>query len=623
MTSYRCKKLGIRIDSVACPECPNPKGCEITLPKGIAAAQKEIKARDGLDLATFVPVFATLPRVPIVMAGVEYQLSTGPATFTPEDILDFVASQEDPAIVSPRLKIGHTSRLSDPKADGILKDGDDGVPALGKFINIGFDAETVTAYGDIAGVPLWLASMLRAGLLYPNRSIEGFQEALTVTGHTWGLVVQAVALLGVVWPGCSTLDDLPLLYTEDGPDDLEVYNEEGDLIEVGSAATAVAASGRSRPAAAGSPVSAAVNVDDVRRAYYTHLDSNQYWWWIRAIYIEPNELIVDDDEGQLYRVPFTINGDEVEFGEEQEVRIQYVDASIAANRAAIAATVSRGRVLASYESRAASRPETNQEGHMTPEQIRVLRARLGLSEQQLPDTATQAQLDACGITPQLCATLGISASPGQQDPSSPNNLPPAPGEPPGSVEDSPANPDAGGTPGTPNPDTSENTDTTTGPDSAPANASLPEGMIAVPAATWAQVQQNAQLAANHETAREEERRDTTIRAALTEGRIRPGDVPSYRNMHAAGGPSRNMFYQLLTKPVDQGGLAAGLVPTAERGEMPQGDASTVAGADGITGEAYEASWLTPQERARLDSIRAGQYTPPAVQSDDKLPAGSR
>jgi hypothetical protein len=62
----------------------------------------------------------------------------------------------------------------------------------------------------------------------------------------------------------------------------------------------------------------------VRSAYYG-LTSDRPSWWIRAIYLDPNELIVDDDEGTLYRVPFTVSGDKITFAEPVEVKIEYVD----------------------------------------------------------------------------------------------------------------------------------------------------------------------------------------------------------------------------------------------------------------------------------------------------------
>lgn len=585
---YGCVRTG-RLISQPCARCIRPGDCEKKMPHGITAAKREINA--ALDLGTFEPVFMTIKRVPIVMAGVEYQLASGPATFTPEDIQEFVASQDDPAIVSPRLKIGHTSRLSNPKADGILKDGDDGVPALGKFVNITFDDQNITALGDLAGVPLWLAKLLKAGLLYPSRSIEGFQEAQTVTGHVWGLVVQAVALLGCVWPGCSTLDDLPLLYTEEGPDDIELYDAEGKELDVSTIRARLG-----HPVAAASEVNAAVNVDDVRRAYYDSLNADQMWWWIRAIYVDPNELIVDDDEGQLYRVAYTISGDEVEFADASPVRIQYVDAATSPTsrhlRAQLASALNAAdKIAASYTSREESRPNPEQEANsMTrAEQIAQLRARLGLTAEQLPDNATDAQLAAAALqASETPATPPEGTPPNDQTQTSEVTTPP--GEEP--EEDEPTTPPEGGD---------------------AATASLPDGMVAIPASTWAEVQRNAAAGASVAASHAEERREAMINAALTAGKIRPADVASYRNMFA-NAASAGVAETLLTKGVEEGGLMAGIVPVTERGDIPSGDGSPGTGDD--VSASYDPTWLSPQEQARVAAVKGGTYQAPQVQTDD-------
>jgi hypothetical protein len=573
--------------------------------KGIVSAKREVKGAE-FDPLTFTPAIVTVRQVPIVMAGVEYKLSTGPATFTPEDIMDFVASQDDPAIVPPRLKIGHESILSNTEsADGTLKNFDDGVPSLGKFINISFDEDNIMAVGDLVTVR-WLAEIMP--LAYPNRSIEGFQEALTNTGHVWGLVVHAVALLGVVWPGVSTLDDLPLLYGADAPDGIEVVNEDGEEVDVNK----FVAAARARTAAApGSPVSAAVNVEDVRRQYYDSLNADQMWWWIRAIYIDPNELIVqDDDSGELFRVPFNVSGDTVEFSDPEQVQIQYVNVNAGQGdheRRAVALVASAGRQLAVYASRAESRPESNEQEdntmRLSAAAIAALRARLGLTAEQLPDGATEAQISAAGITPQLCATLGINASEGDNPPE-------------------PVQPGQGGPPSDPNADPEEEGDieepgtggdTPPATDPPPATAALPDGMIAVPATEWARVQQGTQAALARAETDENDRRDRALSAGLSDGRIRPADVPSYRNMHAAGGASREVFYRLLTETVENGGLAAGLVPVTERGALPAGDGTTQGD---VNAAEYDANWLSPQERSRIEAIKAGTYEPPQVAMDD-------
>ena len=45
------------------------------------------------------------------------------------------------------------------------------------------------------------------------------------------------------------------------------------------------------------------------------------------MFIEPMELIIDDDDGGLWRVPYSISDDEVEFGERELVKVEYVTAA--------------------------------------------------------------------------------------------------------------------------------------------------------------------------------------------------------------------------------------------------------------------------------------------------------
>src|ERR1043165_8205528 len=81
---------------------------------------EKVRAGGSLDASSLT----VMKDIPLIKAGVNYALSTGVTTFTSKDLEDIVASQDDPAIKSPRLKIGHI----DPRFDG--------EPALGKFINL-------------------------------------------------------------------------------------------------------------------------------------------------------------------------------------------------------------------------------------------------------------------------------------------------------------------------------------------------------------------------------------------------------------------------------------------------------------------------------------------------------
>lgn len=278
-------------------------------------------------------IFVTIRNVPIASVGMDFQCASGSHTFTPEMIADLVASQEDPAIKPMRLKIGH----DDPRFDG--------EPCLGKVVNMYVGDEGMTAYGDYAGVPAWLAEILPYA--YPSRSIEGAMGVKTNTGKEWLLAAHSLALLGVTWPGCSVLDDLPTIFSKAGPEGVEVDVKLRAKKEV--------------------TIEASVSSEDIRVAYYEYLDNagpEYYWWWVRAMYIVPAELIVEDGDGKLWRVGYSVNGDEVEFAEASRVEIEYVDveARVAANMVVAGMSEARGSTNTAvvYASRAESRPE--QEG---------------------------------------------------------------------------------------------------------------------------------------------------------------------------------------------------------------------------------------------------------------------
>lgn len=517
------------------------------------------------------PVLVTVPNIPICATGIEYMLSTGPATFTEEDLIDAAASQEDPAIRSPRLGLGHIDpRFNNPQYDG--------EPAFGKFSNLRVDSSGQVLIADAVGVPKWLADVMPVA--YPNRSIEGIVAAETVTGHTWGLVIEAVKLLGVRWPGVSTLEDLPLFYGEDVPEGVQIVNPEtGEEVAVG------------KVAAAGGPVSAAVAVEDIRRQFYDQLDADQMWWWIRSMYLDPNELIVDNDDGTLYRVPFATKGEVVEFSDPVEVKIQYVDASKKSrfgrkNKIELALVASAGRNVASWTEREASRPaDTNDPEEVVDMKIDVkaLRSRLGLTEEQLPDDATEDQVNAV-----------LAETPPPDDP------PPAGDEEPD--DDNDEDDDAG--------DAGDGEGAPEGAGKEPVAAS--NGTVTVPAKEWERVQEQAAKGAKVADAAEVSERETVIKAAIKAGKIAPADKASYQNMFKENPESAR---RLLTASVDKGGLREGLIPVSERG-VAEPDGEGVAASDG-----YDQSWLTPKERQRIQAVKDGTYEAPTVEADGALPAG--
>lgn len=265
------------------------------------------------ELQNGVPQLTTVAGVQIIKTGIEYPLSSGPTTFTPEDLADAVAAQDDPAIPQPRIWLGHFNdeRIHGKRSQGLPSSGE---PALGKVTNMRLEDEGNTIVGDLTGVPIWFANIM--GSAFPSRSIEGLFNFKTVTGKTWRLVISGLAMLGVVWPGVTTIEDIASLFTEEGPDVHVTTATKEQPVAVTAALDRL--------------VKGQVTVEDLRRQWYSECedDKDMEWWWIRAIYIDPNELIVDaDDEGALYRVPFVIDGETVTFSDPTKVKIKYVNAS--------------------------------------------------------------------------------------------------------------------------------------------------------------------------------------------------------------------------------------------------------------------------------------------------------
>src|SRR4029077_16360763 len=180
----------------------------------------------------------------------------------------------------------------------------------GNWGTLRLEQEGQLVVGDYIGVPSWLAEVLPSA--YPARSIEAAVGVDTNTGHHWRLVLTDLALLGVVWPGVGTLDDIQALYSENGPDNISVLSTKEEVEAM------------SRPARGS--LRAQVDAEDIRRQYYDQLPQENFWWWIRSMFVDPNEWIVEDeDSGSLYRVPFDTKGDEVNFSDPVAVKIVYKD----------------------------------------------------------------------------------------------------------------------------------------------------------------------------------------------------------------------------------------------------------------------------------------------------------
>lgn len=484
--------------------------------------------------------------VPLISTGIEYPISTGVTTFTDIHLQDAVAAVKDPAVVAPRIKLGHASGYND-----ILVD--DAEQAFGRIdtdtMHLGDNGQTI--YGDYTGMPEWLAAVLP--MAYPNRSIEGAWDIETATGKKYSFVINAVSLLGVRWPGCQVLEDLPLWYGSQQPEGAEV-----DAI--------VKAAGGGM----GNRIEALVDVDQVRRAFYADVAvGDNYWWWIRGIKYDNAsglQLIVDDEEnGDLYRVPVKVKGDNVNFGEPVEVTEEYPDKNTA--KAAVMAGMRMFDAdMLVYATRAESRPVNHQEGATMDEATRLaLASRLGL-----PEDSSEEQINAA-ISAGVAASAQVAASEQGLPPvQTPQSDPPAP------TPDTPNAPDPGNDP--PDPDPNAPT-----PEGDPVEA----GVVQLDRATYEQLRTGAALAVTHEAGRKTELIKATVGAAVEAGKIPPARRKHWETALAADFDGNKATLD---------SLEGGLIPVHMRGTAGNSDDGTGVSA----GEGLPESWFP-----EIAQIKAG------------------
>jgi hypothetical protein len=453
----------------------------------------------------------TIEGVPLIRTGT-YELSSGTRTFAEEDLRAAAdAWSTDPAVKDPRVKIDSVAA-----ALGLDDAAHGGEPAFGRFTNLRVSEDGQTLLADFVGPKSVAAAMTWA---YPSLSIEGPPPGwVSATGRAHELVVSAVALLGVHWPGVTTLDDFHEFLT-DGPK-IEATKDAPEAVLA-----------RTAPM-----VRAGLDVDLVARRFVDGVDSGtierpegveQAWsLWVTAIRLDdagkPYLKVIDEQTGNLFRVDFTVKGSEVTFGEFVEVIEQ--DVPVAA-RAADAPRPAAP--LARWGSREALRAavqtiENEEASSMTEEQRRDLAAAHGLD----PDTATEEQ-----VIEAVVAAVHVEPDP----------------EP---VE--------------PNPD----------PDPEPVVREPEPALTAtVSRAQWEQQQREvAELrakVAEREAREARERRDGLITAALTDGRLAPSERQTWREQLDAAPEATE---HLLAS------LRPGAVPVHERGH--DGSDAVAAGVEG-------------------------------------------
>lgn len=488
--------------------------------------------------------------VEVVQTGLKYPLASGPRTFTKDDLTDIVSSQDDAAVKTPRLKLGHVANM------GLMEDGQ---PAIGTLEDLKLVQGGHQITGTYKNIPAWLARILPAA--YPARSIEALTGVTTSTGNNWSVVLTDLALLGVVWPGVNTLEDIQALYSKDGPDNLQILSTRGEVEAVFG--EKLAASG----------VMAQVDVDKISRAYRENKDPDQMWWWIRSMMIEPNELIVEDEEkGQLYRIPYEVKGEDINFSDPVPVKIKYEDKpkqqeKEAASMALCAAMESMGATsVVSYH----NKKEFDMAGVQSDLDPVALRNALGLEEAATDEDVSKA-----------LASAGFVAKPGAEvlDPARA-----AAAEQAGtSAEQGPNEQDNTAPAGRTDPATAQ-------PTQVPVAASTGD-VVQLDRATYETLMTGAQAGLAAHTRQVTEDRDTIISAAVREGRIAPSRRQHWETKWAA---DQEEVRTLLTAAVDKGGLAPGLIPVNPAGSELAANATE-------DQSAYPKEWLPELHREEVPS----------------------
>lgn len=450
------------------------------------------------------PVLATVRRVELGEVG-RWDISTQDGWEpTPDDFASAVAALDCPAVRRPVIKFGHT---------GMSGEGD---PAIGYIDNMAVTDDGQVLVGDYAGIPAWLAEVNANGdsvlaSSYPDRSGEWEHDYVCQLGHTHPFVLHAMAILGVMRPGIGTLESLHDLYShapqlEEAPMPMVLTRSPG-------------AQGASHLVESAS----SVTTDDVRRAYYDGPAASDWNLYIREMYLDPPELIVQDDSSDsLIRVPYVISSKGlVTFGDPQPVKVQYVNARTASTPPVVA-----------FASHAESRPQAatipsaepvevspNREDGTMPTLNEGIRQRLGITDAALTDDALLTALDEA---------LAERADSAREPDPAPVDTPVAPV---GEAPEAPA--------------------------SWPVAAStrLPDGVVTVEASVLDQLRHDAARGAEARSVQERQDRAALVAAAISDGRVAPA-----RREH-----------WLKALEVDPGAgvalasLAPGLIPVSEMG----------------------------------------------------------
>jgi hypothetical protein len=460
--------------------------------------------------------------VEICSTGIEYKLASGPTTFTADMLADAVkAANDDVAIKPPRIKLGHSSNYN----AALVGDAEQ---AFGRVENLRLSSNGQTIIGDYIGTPEWLAAVLPVA--YPSRSIEGAADVETVTGKKYELVITAVSLLGVRWPGCSVLEDLPLWYGSEIPDEVEIDTAEP------------IAAGGGMDFKSKSEFEAAVDVSLIRRKFYNDGPGAENWsWWIRGERYDTADgynIIVDMGDGELCRFPVTVDGSDIEFGEYTLVTEEYPDKAMAASAVLAGMAMIAKSDMVVYASRADSPDQPTREENQMDEATRTaLAAKLGL-----PEDATEGQIHA-----KMAENVLASQ--------------PAPGEGEGEGEGEGGGEGAG-----------EGEGEGEGEGGGEGEPQVEAGTVTIDKGTLARLQAGSEAALKHEKERMRTQIAETVNAAVDDGRIPPARREHWTKALAA---------DFAGAKATLDGLEKGLIPVSERGASG-GDNEGTGNGNGVT-----------------------------------------
>lgn len=513
--------------------------------------------------------------VELISVGMEWLGVNGAMTFTAQHLQDaMVAANEDPHIVAPRIKIGHDDprfnpdRAEDHNPFAVAGDGE---PALGSVRNLRLINDGATLIGDYVEIPVWLAEA--APSAYPNRSIEGAYsvsddqmglpigswDVETPGGKKYSFVLTACAMLGMSRPAVSDLEDLRRFLTE------------GEGLVVAGAAPAEggvpadATIGAMPATATGAPPPAATaDADKAVEIFCKDFCTDErYWWWPRALLLDPNVIIADDDEGSLWEVPISTDGDQnVTFGEPTRVLQTYVAAPAAA-AAAMAATVPTLHTAApvlSFDSRAATpaaeRKKAPAEGGSTDSA--PLRG-MNFSDELRPKLAAKLGLSADATDEQITAALAAEGDPENTDPPAGNG---EGGEGGDGTEENSGDGTGDGGDGEGGSGDGAGNGNGEGGGTAPADAS--GQTVSIDKDVLAELQAGAAAGTRLEAAAAEQRREAILTAAVKDGKIMPAGREAWKAKLAATPEAAEAELEALPKNL--------MIPVTEIGSSHSGAA---------------------------------------------------